>query len=651
MTSETVLKQHGIPWFYLLTVPALLLFGALFWAGDLEHLDRAWIDSLIRNGRTRPRDPRVVIVELTDDTRRIMRYPASLPRKVLAEYLRKVAAMGARVQIVDLFVRTTPEDASGEREMVRAIDELGNVILVGIPHFDDSSRALRFLGPLAESYPRPPEQLGHTRLKQDDSAHVRDVRLIERFDDKGKGDLTVHHVGLRGAQRLLQAPEAEALPEDAAGYARPWYLAGGGTVRMGDRVIPTFGDDGRVYFNFSRTVNRYGAGETTELLGREGLFETWPFEEVMKHTPRSGERLFDGRVVILGSAETALHDRFATPIGEQKGPSLNGQVLAGILDNDFLLVIGAQVVLPLCLVGWLVSVPLFALLPPYRAALLAACGNAALLGVGWLCYRAGLWLPVAAPMLTISSVYAIIATARVRKSEEDRRFVRETFSRYAPRELVDLLIADPSRLRLGGETQEVTILFADINGFTSITERQDATETITMLNEYFERMTTVVFRHGGLIKQFAGDEIMVIFGAPVYREDHARSALAAAWDMRHETTRLRAEREAAGKPGFDTKFGVCSGHVVLGNIGSLHRVEYGAVGDVVNTAARIMALNKTIDATSPNHILCDERTARLAGDGWNVAEAGTFSVPGKEEVLRVFELVGPKSPQAPPAQT
>lgn len=627
-------RSRSVPlWrLYLMTLPPLLILAFLSWHDNLTLLDHVWLDALMRNrpaDRKTP-DPRVVLVMITDETRDVLKLPPAIPRALYASYIRRVHELGARAQLIDMFLSPS-NDKADEDQLLRAADEVGNVAFIGLPiqKLDRLGRARsRLMKPVSGRLSRPQDHVAHTQLYSDAAGTARSFPLTLQMSD---GDV-VPHLAWVGVQ--LAHPEAspEFFPEAPPG-SRPWHLRSGGVLRVGERWIPTIGPHHLLLFDIPRDVEPSRPG-----IHDGDLFEVWTFEDLMTFNFRTA-RPFEGSVVLLGTSQLAQHDRFLTPLDWHWGPTLNALALTGLLDGSFLLPLGGHVVIGLCALVWALGVPLYRGFSPLRSTLVGLATVGLLLGVAaFLYYRSRLWLPVAAPVLVNLASMVIVVLVAVRNTERERRFIRDTFSRYAPREVVDRLLAG-GRLRLGGEAQVVTILFADINGFSAISEQQSPEETIDMLNEYFARMTTVIFRREGLIKQFVGDEILVIFGAPVYQEDHAARALATAWDMRQETERLRAEREAAGRPGYDVKFGINSGTVVLGNIGSPERMEYGAVGDVVNAASRIMGLNKEVQAETK--ILLGEQTAALAGNAWSLSEVGKFSVKGKSEALLVYSLAGP----------
>ena len=208
----------------------------------------------------------------------------------------------------------------------------------------------------------------------------------------------------------------------------------------------------------------------------------------------------------------------------------------------------------------------------------------------------------------------------------------EIFGKYVSPGVLDEILEDPPEL--GGEDKEVTVLFSDIRGFTSMSESMQPEEVVGVLNDYLTTMTDIILAYGGTIDKFIGDAIMAVFGAPIHYTDHTLRAAKAALKMREALKGLWAKWAAEQKPPFDIGIGISTGEAIVGNIGSVRRTEYTAIGDIVNLGARIEPLNKEFNT----HILISEAVYERTKDSVVVSEIGQVKVRGKKQEVRLFEL-------------
>lgn len=246
------------------------------------------------------------------------------------------------------------------------------------------------------------------------------------------------------------------------------------------------------------------------------------------------------------------------------------------------------------------------------------------------------WLPFWGPLLSGALGYTAGYQWRYLTVERQRRLTVELFSRMVSPQVVDKVLSDPGLRELGGVQRRVTVLYTDINDFTPMCERHTPSEVILLLNQYFEEMVQVIFRREGMLKQFVGDEIMVIYGAPMEQPDHAARAVETALDMLERLQQM--ELAAGGEDGFfDIKVGINTGDVVVGHVGSHKHMEYAAVGDDVNLGARIMGTTKKLGVK----ILVSEVTKREAEPLLTNVEwisHGIQSFKGKTAQIEVFEV-------------
>jgi class 3 adenylate cyclase len=224
------------------------------------------------------------------------------------------------------------------------------------------------------------------------------------------------------------------------------------------------------------------------------------------------------------------------------------------------------------------------------------------------------------------------------KGLKEREFIKSTFERYVSKAVASEIIKNPELVRLGGSKKELTVMFSDIGGFTTLSETLTPEEVVKHLNEYFEGMSSAILEFNGTINQFQGDAIVAFWGAPVSQENHAALACLAALRCRDFLKTLQERWIEQGIPARTFRFGINTGGVVVGNIGSSSRFEYTVIGDEVNLASRLEGANKIYGT----QILISENTYRLAKDEIATRELDIIRVIGKTQPVKVYELIARK---------
>jgi len=241
---------------------------------------------------------------------------------------------------------------------------------------------------------------------------------------------------------------------------------------------------------------------------------------------------------------------------------------------------------------------------------------------------------VALPVTSRDELGALTAAFNdMARSLREKEMIKRAFSRYVAREVVDEILKDPEQISLTGERRDVTVLFCDIRGFTAAAEAQPPEAVVELLNAFYDLMIETTFKHDGTLDKFLGDGVMAVFGAPLYRPDHAVMAARTALAMQAAIRDLSARRVAAGKPPLEVGIGLNAGVVIAGTIGTDARMEYTVVGDSVNLAARLES------CAGPGQILVSaEMHARLDG-AVRARPLGRFNVKGRDEAVEVWELL------------
>ena len=284
-------------------------------------------------------------------------------------------------------------------------------------------------------------------------------------------------------------------------------------------------------------------------------------------------------------------------------------------------------------------------LNPVSGLIFTGVGLVLITGVSFgLFYLARFWMPPFLMSTGLVVVYSGNVLGHYFVEAREKRWLRHAFSRYVSPSVVEVITTNPERLELGGEEVETTVLFADLEGFTQLSESTPPQALIKLLNDYFSPMTQIILAHQGTLDKYIGDAIMALWGAPMPLSDHALRACWAALEMERTMTDLQKEWQIEGLPPLTARIGVHSGSVVAGNVGSRERFNYTVLGDTVNLASRLEGVNKVYGT----RILLSENTCRHVQDRLLVRELDLVQVKGRGQPVTIYELLGSQPPEGRP---
>jgi adenylate cyclase len=244
------------------------------------------------------------------------------------------------------------------------------------------------------------------------------------------------------------------------------------------------------------------------------------------------------------------------------------------------------------------------------------------------------------PLIQCGFTFMLIITYRVLTEQKEKRFIKQTFSKFVSNEVVDELIKNPEKLKLGGEKKIVTVLFSDIRGFTTMSERITPEMLVDHLNTYLQAMTDIVIKYTGTLDKYVGDEIMAFWGAPIPQEDHAVRSCRAALEMISKLKEMNLVWKAQNKDTLDIGIGINSGAMIVGFVGSSSRMDYTLMGDMVNLGARLEGTNKIYKT----NIIISEYTYEQVKEHVIARELDLIRVKGKELPVKIYELIDMKNP-------
>ena len=347
------------------------------------------------------------------------------------------------------------------------------------------------------------------------------------------------------------------------------------------------------------------------------------------------ERHVAGRIVLVGTSAAGLRDLVATPLQESvPGVRVHAEIIDQILGGTFLTrpdwSKGAEIFAALALVVVLLLIEQRA--GGLGSAAAAITLSAAAFAASWAAFSLGrLLLDPILPIAAVAAVFGVTMPILLLLTDRERQFVRRAFTQYLAPSLVERLADNPRALKLGGEIRELTVLFSDIRGFTSLAEGLDPQELTKLLNDFLTPMTDVLLKSEATIDKYMGDAIMAFWNAPLDIPEHQRRACLAALEMLNELERLNARTGASISIGIGLNSGMCC----VGNLGSAQRFSYSAIGDSVNVASRIESLTKSYGLA----ILITESTYPGAS-GLATLEVDLVRVVGRAAAVPIFTILG-----------
>jgi class 3 adenylate cyclase len=355
-----------------------------------------------------------------------------------------------------------------------------------------------------------------------------------------------------------------------------------------------------------------------------------------------------GRAVIIAPNNIGTSDRHFSPYSRvlptfdnepMTGGEIHANAIETIMSGIYPRSLSLWIAWPALVLVLVFVVMLYLRMHPAAGLGIGLAFSAAVLIPAFALFQKDLLLSVAPFHVALATAYLATLALRLTGEERQRAHLKSMFGQYVSDVVVDKLIAEGQRPNLSGEKLDVTVLFSDIRNFTTISEKLDAEEVVEMLNAYFGLTCEPILEQGGMVNKFIGDAVMAVFGSPVHYDDHARRALLAAQGMAREAegfkTWMKQRFPDRGLPEFGVGIGVHSGPAVMGDIGSVKRREFTAIGDTVNAASRLEGVTKDLGCV----IAASAAAITAAGGGIRTGRQQVVHVKGKAEPIEVFEVL------------
>ena len=599
----------------LLVVIALTLLVAQFLAiafdvsTPIQSMELGARDLMMRIRGTLPPSGDVVILAIDDTSLAWKGVQWPWPRAYLAEIVNKLNAAGARVVGVDIFLfQAESGSSSGDEALARAFADAQDSVTVMQIFRDPLQPGSVTLNLPLSSLRGSLDGFGITALIHDKDAISRNVQAYDFYAKQ-----TYFNWAFEAARLYL-------------GTDAPKRVFSTQLIFNG-QAVPL--QRGNLLVNFAGPAGTYPTYSVAQFM--EG--------DVLATNPDA----FHGKIVLLGATTITLQDLYPTPFSTQKltpGVEIVANTVDMILRGDYLRETPPWVALAAVLVAALLAALITRSQNPSVTISLLAAG---MLVYALVCYfvftSQQVYFPLIGPEVMLFLGVVVPTIEQAVSQEMEKRRVRGLFSRFISLEMVDQLISTQDINSLN-KRANLTILFSDIRGFTTLSEKLTPEEVVAVLNPYLEAMTDVIYQHGGTVDKYEGDAIIAFFGEPVSFPDHALRCVSAAVDMRKALEKLKARWQAAGtpRPNLEMGIGIHTRPVFVGLLGSAQRVNYTIIGDTANLTARLQDLTKTYDWP----ILISESTYLQVQEEFDADFVDAVMVKGKTEPVRTYKLMGRK---------
>ncbi len=460
--------------------------------------------------------------------------------------------------------------------------------------------------------------IGYANIRPDSDSINRKLPLIVKFNNAYYPSidlvLTMHFFGIESKDveiRMGKYVKLKNLPADKMAKPNPER-----------EILIPIDDKGFMDINF---------------IGGPGSFGNISYYYFVKDGKDTSKSLENKILLVAAYSVTGVAtDIHKSPYGDLFGIEHHANALNTILNQDFIIKFSEMENLLILfviavLMGFTVSK--FSIV---KSTIVTFLLSIVYLVAAYLLFdKANVIVIFATPVIQVFSTFTVITVYRVLTEQQEKKYIRQTFSKFVSKSVVDELLQDPEKLKLGGEKKILTVLFSDIRGFTSISEKLSPEALVEHLNEYLEAMTELVFKYDGTLDKYVGDEIMAFWGAPIPQDNHAILASKCAVEMMAKLNELNAKWTHMGKPELHIGIGLNTGDMVVGNMGSSSRMDYTLMGDNVNLGARLEGTNKVYKTD----IIISEYTYEHVKDQVIIRELDLIRVKGKQLPVKIYELV------------
>ncbi len=574
----------------------------------IERIDLSAHDLVMRiRGKQEP-SPEIVIVAIDDFSFQWTGFQWPWPRDYYAEIIDQINQGGGKVIGVDIVLFEEDKDPANDVALANSLGQAPKsaaVVQLFSTKVGDQT-VYTFSQPIS-GIRKVLDGSGISTVKRDEDAIVRSVKAFESYDGRN-----INHWAFEIARLYLGVDG----PSDQSDFSLQFN---GQTVPLQAR---------HMLVNFA---------------GPSGTYTTYSAANVHDGvTLEENPDAFRGKIVLIGATTLTLQDIYPTPYSAQQ-PTAGVEIVANTIDTilnaSYIRETPPWVNLVITLVAALLAALISNIKRPTVTLVTMGAVMIGYLIVGLIIFiRERLFLPAVAPEIMLFLGVVLPTLEHAVSQELEKRRVRNLFSRFISPEMVEQMM-NTQDLNSLNKRSDVSIIFSDIRGFTTLSEKLAPEDVVALLNPYLEAMSEVIYKHGGTVDKYEGDAIIAFFGEPVHYPDHALRALRASLDMRKALEKLRDDWAKEGRPSqIEMGIGINSGEVFVGMVGSSQRINYTVIGDNANLASRLQDLTKTYAWP----ILISESTYQSVKGEFDTEFADAVTVKGKTKPVNVYKVVGRK---------
>jgi adenylate cyclase len=474
----------------------------------------------------------------------------------------------------------------------------------------------------------------------DDDGTVRRSGLVVRYGNQYTSSLVLKSVLVAKGLNAMINLEQDPTDPSAKIISKLSLIDEEGTEVQ---TLPVDGR-GRLLINYAGSDHSFPHMSVYELFNNrdDASISVRRGDSVVQETVKKAEFLKD-KILIFGATSTGTYDLRVTPFSENfPGVETHANLMENILRNDFLVSHhdeGPNMLLALAVLGILLSIAL-SYLGAVEGLLVTGIAVGGLYYVDrFYLFKSGIIVAIVIPLIMVFSMYVMVTFYKYLTEERKKKAMRGTFEKYVSPSIVAEILKHPDNINLGGKKQRMTVIFSDLRGFTTISEKLDPRVLSDVLNKYLTPMTALVFKNDGTLDKYMGDAIMAFFGAPIHYADHAKKACQCAYEMIELLPLLNVDFKAMGLPTIDVGVGLNTGEMSVGNMGSETVRSYTVMGDAVNLGSRLEGTNKEYGT----RIIISEFTYEDVKDDFYTRELDWVRVKGKMQPVKIYELIAPKT--------